>query len=179
MHARARVVVVVSFVLMSVMGAGFILAYWANQSVARAAYRSLLYLVIIGCVHLAGYLLYVQQFQAAASAPVSRRISSGISDKYWPALKQGLLLQIIFGVLSALILVAGDPFMLFAVALLGHWMGILMIVLRRPTSPTAVDLFFVRYGIVLLMIATVLVAPSVWSIIGESHLNGLERLFGE
>jgi len=62
MNVYARPIIIVSFVVASVLGASFVFAYWADQSIAIGATRSVLVVVILACVHLAGYLLYVRQF---------------------------------------------------------------------------------------------------------------------
>jgi hypothetical protein len=80
--------------------------------------------------------------------------------------------------LTALMLDGGRTFGFFKVAVLGHWVGILMIIGRRPISPTKWDIFFIRWGVLLLLTAAGLIAPLVWAIIGDSHLSGWQRLRG-
>jgi len=96
-----------------------------------------------------------------------------------PALRDGILLQAVFGVLTALMLDMGRSFGFFKVALIGHWMGIFVIMGRRPLSPTKWDIFFIRVGVLAILTLVVLIAPIVWNVIGESHLSGFERLLGE
>ena len=62
MNVYARPIMIVSFVVASVLGASFVFAFWMDQSIAIGATRSVLFVVILACVHLAGYLLYVRQF---------------------------------------------------------------------------------------------------------------------
>jgi hypothetical protein len=176
--APARFAVAASFVAVSLVGTGFLFGYWASESIAGAAGRSILFIVIMASVHLAGYLLYVQQ--APPMRPVSMplpRASFEFSPQYWPAIKDAIVLQLLFGVPSALLLDGGRVFGFFKVALIGHLSGMLMIIGRRPMSPTKTDIFFIRWGILLLFLATGVIAPFIWSIIGESHLSGWQRLW--
>ena len=80
--------------------------------------------------------------------------------------------------LTALLLDGGRSFSFFGVAFLAHWLGILLIIARRPMAPMRFDLSFIRIGILPLWILTGGIAPLVWKIIGESTLNGVQRLFG-
>jgi hypothetical protein len=59
--APARISVAASFVAISLLGAGFLFSYWASESISEATGRSILFIIIMASVHLAGYLLYVEQ----------------------------------------------------------------------------------------------------------------------
>jgi hypothetical protein len=179
MIATARLAVGVSFVVTSVLGFSFVFAYWANQSVVAAAGRGALFLAILGCVHLVGYLLYVDQFRPATVVSAERQNSFDFWQQYGAAVKDALVVQGVFGVLTGLMLDGGRSFKFFTVALMGHWLTILLIIGRRPMSPTKFDIFCIRWGLVFAMLLVGVIAPAVWSIIGESHLSGLERLLGE
>ncbi len=97
------------------------------------------------------------------------------SDTFRSAFKDGILLQVVFFVLTALV-TAHVLNQICVVAILGYWIGLVIITARRPKEPTHVDLFFVRWGIVWLMIVVPFLAKLVYVIIGESELSGLERL---
>ena len=144
-----------------------------------AVSRAIVFLVVIGCIHLAGYLLYVQQFSPDGAEPDGDPAPIGFSPCYWPALKFGIILQVVFGTLTALLLDGGRSFEVFKVAFVGYWIGILIVIGRRPSCPSPLDKVLIRYGIVLIVILIGLIAPAVWSLIGESTLSGLERLRGE
>jgi hypothetical protein len=98
------------------------------------------------------------------------------SQYTWPAIKCGLLVDVVFSVLMALMLDGGRSARYCLVALIGHWLLIVLIVARRPASPTRIDLFCIRWGLPLLMILTNILAPYVCSVVGESTLSGIERL---
>jgi hypothetical protein len=177
--AHARISVASSFIVMSIVGGGCVFSYWFGQSTAAAVGRSTtLFVVTMACVHLAGFMLYVKQDIPKSAEEVARRELFEFSPRYWPALKQAISLQMVFGVLTGLMLDMGRSFGFFKVALVGHCLGILLIIGRRPLSPTKWDIFFIRFGVLLLLIFAGLFAPLVWSIIGESHLSGWQRLWG-
>jgi hypothetical protein len=173
----ARTSVTVSFFVISIVGAAFVFAFWANQSLTVAAGRSILLVIIMAGVHLAGYILYVQQDEPDQVEPVSRKTVE-VSRPYWPALRNALLLQSVLGMFTALLLDGGRSFTFFGVALLAHWIGIILIVARRPTTPTEFDLSFIRIGILPIFVLTGAISPLVWRIIGESDLSGWQRLWG-
>ena len=93
------------------------------------------------------------------------------------ALKFGIALQLCLLVLTALVLDGGQLFRLCSVAATGYWLGVAMIVVRRKTTPTRLDLYFIRYGNLVLLVLVPLIADVVYGIIGESPFRGLERLF--
>jgi hypothetical protein len=178
--SQARIAVATSFIVMSMLGAGLLFITWSSQDTTVAVSRSILFIVVIACIHLAGYLLYVQQGGRDAVESAISQEPSEASSQYWSALKHGIVLQLIVGVLAALSLDLGESLGFFTVAALGHWIGIFFIIIaRRPHSPSKVDILFIRWGIVLLLIVTGLIAPFVWSLIGESHLSGWQRLSGQ
>ena len=100
---------------------------------------------------------------------------SKISAEYVPSLKVALWVDGVLLVLAALTLDSGRTLGSFLIAAPAHWGIIAVILLRRPASPGRFDLVFVRYGTLLIWLIAECLAPLVWSIIGESHLSGLER----
>ena len=175
--AHARIAVASLFVAISILGVGFVFGYWHSEGIAGAVGRSALFLVIMACVHLAGYLLYVEQHSPVHAEAISPWASFDYSPQYWPALKLAVFLQLVLGVLTALMLDGGRSFGFLKVALIGHWIGILLIIGRRPHSPTKVDIFLIRWGVLLLLLVAAGIAPFIWLMIGEYHLSGWERLW--
>ncbi|HEX3601299.1 MAG TPA: hypothetical protein VHU84_14200 [Lacipirellulaceae bacterium] len=174
--SRAQASVAVSFVIISTLGAGFLFAAWASRSLATAEIRSTLFIVVMACVHIVGYILYAQQDLTGSTQPVLKQRSFNISPRYAPAFGNAICFQAILGILTALLLDGGRTFSFFAVAFLAHWVGILLVVSRRPAAPTEFDLSFIRIGILPILLVTSGIAPAVWTIIGESDLSGWQRL---
>lgn len=108
----------------------------------------------------------------------SERIEPKLSPLYGPAIRFGVIVQSILGILTVLMLDMGQSFAVFKVAFLGHWLGIFLLLARRPGFPTKTDIVFIRWGTPLLMMATGLIAPLVWKGIGKSDLSGWQRLWG-
>ncbi len=174
---RARIAVGALFVAMSIVGAALIYFSWSNISVSAASGRAILFVLIMACVCVAGYRLYQQQFDSKTIAATPEKTRFKFSPLYWPAIRFGVCVQAILGILTALMLDMGQSFGVFKVAFLGHWFGILLILARRPESPTKTDIIFVRWGTPLLMMAIGFIAPQVWKMIGRSDLSGWQRLW--
>jgi hypothetical protein len=89
---------------------------------------------------------------------------------YSPAFNQamlnGLMIQGALGVPVALILDGGPMLRVFLVAMLGQWSTALIILLRRPTNPTRLDLAMVRYGILPLFIVVLCFGPLLLRMLG-------------
>ncbi len=75
--------------------------------------------------------------------------------------------QAVVLVLSSLVLDGGQIFRVCAIAALGYWIAVVVIMWRRPVSPTPTDLGFIRYGFWLLILLTKVIAPVVWRLVGS------------
>lgn len=175
----ARISVAISFIIISISGAGLVFASWSSQSVTVAMVRASLFIFIMAVVHVAGYLLYMQQVAPAHVATEPPRSTFGVSPLYSSAFGNALFGQALLGLLTALVLDGGRLFGFFKVALLAEWIVICLIVFRRPKMPTNWDLSFIRIGIVPLFLMTGVIATVVWMMIGESDLSGWQRLLSE
>jgi hypothetical protein len=175
---HGRISVAASFVITSIVGASFVFLHWYRQGTALAITFTFLFLLVMGCVHAAGYLLYVQQFEPKPVEAIPLPPGGRISPLYWPAFTFAGVLQGVLGISTALLLDGGRIFALFQIASLGYWLAAFLIVKRRPLTPTKGDIVLIRWGIVFLLVATGNVAPFVWKVIGESDSNGLQRLLG-
>jgi TatA/E family protein of Tat protein translocase len=120
---------------------------------------------------------YEKQFDRKPNKTIPKESEFNLSPLYWPALRFGILVQAVLGILTALILDMGQSFAVLKIAFLSHWLGIFLLWARRPISPTKTDILFVRWGTPLLMMAIGLIAPLIWEIIGKSDLSGWQRLW--
>ena len=93
------------------------------------------------------------------------------------ALKSGVILQAVLFVVTACMLDGGQLSSQFLVAMIGYWLGVAFIVARREMQPSKLDLLFIRYGSLVLLVLAPFVAKIVYRMIGESPLTGLERWF--
>jgi sec-independent protein translocase protein TatA len=107
------------------------------------------------------YLQYEKQFDRQPVKTIPEESKFKLSPLYWTALRFGILVQAILGILTALMLDMGQSFSVFKIAFLCHWLGIFLLFARRPMSPTRTDIFFMRWGTPLLMIAIGLIAALV------------------
>jgi len=91
-----------------------------------------------------------------------------ISPAYQKAIFNALIMQIVLGILSAMILDGGVCAQICGVALLAFWGGAAVLIWRRPQSPTEIDIFLIRFGYIpVIFIAGVLVYV-IW------HWRGVE-----
>jgi hypothetical protein len=91
-----------------------------------------------------------------------------ISLAYRKAIFDALILQIIIGVLSAMILDGGDCANVCGVALLAFWGGAAVLIWRRPQSPTETDMLLIRFGYFLVIFMAGTLVHFIW------HLRGFE-----
>jgi hypothetical protein len=82
--------------------------------------------------------------------------------------------QVVLAILAGLVLDQGQTARVMAAVIIGYWIGVVTILVRRPFSPSKGDLLFVRWGCAF-MAATLLAAYTCWqwyrfSLIGRTHL---------
>jgi len=76
-----------------------------------------------------------------------------LSPAYRNAVWAGLLFQIPIVVILCLILDLGEMAMIGACALAGFWLGAAAVMLRRPRKPTRLDLLYIRWGYLPMLVA--------------------------
>jgi hypothetical protein len=74
------------------------------------------------------------------------KIAPAYDQQIWFSVKQ----QVVLAILAALVMDLGETARGMAAVMIGYWIGTLMIVLRRSSSPSKVDLLFARWGCSLL-----------------------------
>jgi hypothetical protein len=94
------------------------------------------------------------------------RHSLAVAPQYWPAIKWAATQQAVTGVVSAMLLDGGVLFRVWCIAFLAFWAAVLLIVLRRPISPTRVDILLIKCGFIPMFIVAFCVSPGVWSYLG-------------
>jgi len=77
----------------------------------------------------------------------------------------GLKIQIVFGVITALMLDSGQIHRAFWVAMLWQWAIVFIMLIRRPMAPTKTDLAIVRYGIIPLLLIVAMLGPIILSLL--------------
>src|SRR5882672_6253567 len=96
---QARIAITTLFVVMSIAGGVAIYLGWSRESIPIGVGRAILFVVIMASVCLAGYVLYVKQYDSKLIESIPEGVEFELSPKYWPALKFGITVQIIIGVL--------------------------------------------------------------------------------
>lgn len=95
------------------------------------------------------------------------KISAAISLKYKkPTIEAAVLCSILL-VLSFMVMDYGEAFFASFYATVAFWTGVILIVLRRPQTPTPTDIRFIRFGSLLAVVIAQLLSPWIW------HLRGL------
>ena len=109
------------------------------------------------------------------SAPTVEKRQQG--DAFAAALKFGVKVQLSLLGLTILVLDGGVLTNQYATAMIGYWIAVAVLMVRRRDAPTRGDVVFLRYGNFALLVAAPLIAKVVYRVIGESPLRGLERWF--
>jgi hypothetical protein len=88
-----------------------------------------------------------------------------VAPAYRDAIKVAILLQVPLAVLLTLILDGGYSAGVGGCVMLGFWIGVGVVVFRRPRNPTPLDLFYVRWGYAPLLVLCVVAGTifAMWS----------------
>ena len=78
-----------------------------------------------------------------------------LSDAYREAIRFALKQHAAIAILCLLVLDGGHLAKLCGLCLAGFWIGIFLMMARRPLAPTHGDLLFARYGFLPLFIAAI------------------------
>lgn len=84
-----------------------------------------------------------------------------LSPKYHGAIEMAIAWQLIILLTTALMLDGGMRFRLSLVGAGAHWALILICLVRRPETPTRMDLGFIRFGYVSVAILAWVIAGSM------------------
>jgi hypothetical protein len=84
-----------------------------------------------------------------------------IHPAYGPQIRFSIIQQVILAILAILVMDEGQTSHGMAAVLLGYWLGIAIILVRRPLSPTKGDLLYVRWGCSLMAAAMLFVGFAV------------------
>jgi hypothetical protein len=85
-----------------------------------------------------------------------------LAPAYDRAIKRSLILQILTTIVLLTILDGGQLARAGGAAMLAFWIGVAVIMLRRPQTPSPLDLLYVRWGYLPLLAVAVALARSPW-----------------
>lgn len=190
MKTSDKLVLVGSFVITSALGGAFVFWCWRDRDPPLAAVTLPgVFVALMAIVHWVAFRVY--QFQpGSVSLPGNSTITSAsetsspptsslflpFASDYGPAIKSAVIQQVIFLVLGALMLDGGYVGRACCVTAIAHWVAILLIVFRRPLSPTKVDLIVIRYAFLLILLFVGWLAPFVQKWMGTGVLLVVQRI---
>jgi len=96
-----------------------------------------------------------------AVAPIEPPTTRRFSESYRKPIYVSVCIGFFWLALWSLALDGGYCVRLAAYALLSQWIGVVLIMFRRPADPTKLDLQFIKYGIVFLWLYGLAAAPFI------------------
>jgi hypothetical protein len=84
-----------------------------------------------------------------------------VSPAYREAVKVALILQVFATILLLLLLDGGVLAKVGGAAMVGFWIGVALVMIRRPRNPHALDLLYVRWGYVAMLLVGIAWMPFI------------------
>lgn len=89
-----------------------------------------------------------------------------LSPAYREAVKVAILLQVIATLFLLSILDGGTLAKVGGASMVGSWIGVAVVMLRRPRNPSSLDLLYVRWGYVAMLIIGIACMPFMGALRG-------------
>jgi hypothetical protein len=89
-----------------------------------------------------------------------------LSPAYREAVKFTVLLQVLTTLLLRMILDGGTLAKAGGAAMIAFWIGVGIVMLRRPKAPGALDLLYVRWGYLVMLIVGIALSPLMGTLRG-------------
>ena len=89
-----------------------------------------------------------------------------ISPAYRRTIFEALALQAVVAVISGMALDFGQAAQICGIALLAFWSGVLVLIWRRPLTPSPLDLSLVRVGYLPVVVLAAVLVPVIWRLRG-------------
>ena len=150
----------ISFLVISVAGCAFIYPRWIELGRWLGIVPCLVFVIIMGGVHCVGYRLLKRQQEAIPAEGAGEvRGYASLWAAYGGAIRAAIAQQCVVLLLSSLVLDGGQMLRVSTFGAVGCWSFVVVIVARRPRSPTQLDLLIVTYGFWLAILAAIILAP--------------------
>lgn len=159
-HRQALRALLISCGSLSVLGSLFVLAAWWPTSPGIGLSRSLIFAMLMVVIHALGGALYMAQQSASVVVDLPRITLSPLLRR---EVRLAILQQVVLVGVSLLMLdggfaIRGCHVAVAAVAI--HWLLIGVILLRRASAPSIIDLVIIRCSLpALCVLGTMLVQP--------------------
>ena len=85
-----------------------------------------------------------------------------IAPSYRKPIFEAVVLQALLSILSLLMLDGGTTARICGIALVAFWAAAVVLILRRPRTPTRTDLSFVRFGYLAMVVVAFFLVHFIW-----------------
>jgi hypothetical protein len=89
-----------------------------------------------------------------------------LSPAYREAVKVALVLQVLTTLVLLTILDGGTLAKAGGAAIVGFWIGVTVVILRRPKMPSTLDLLYVRWGYLVMLVIGIALSPFMGALRG-------------
>jgi hypothetical protein len=89
-----------------------------------------------------------------------------VSSAYRNAIKVAIVLQALATLLLLSLLDGGTLAKIGGAAVVGFWIGVAAVMIRRPRNPTPLDLLYVRWGYIAMLIVGIACTPFIGALRG-------------
>ncbi len=95
-----------------------------------------------------------------------KMIDRSCAEEYVSALGVAILLQVLSVIFAAMASHSSFLLQIWWRSVVVYWGGFMMVLLRRPYTPTRIDLVLIEWGLLCLFVLTTIISGIVWRLAG-------------
>ena len=92
-----------------------------------------------------------------------------MSKPYRKYIVWSLVVQVLLFLVASTALDFGETFVAFTYGAVAYWIGVAMILRRKSKELIRTDVFYLKYGLIVLSLASWILSPIIWSLRGKGY----------
>jgi hypothetical protein len=103
----------------------------------------------------------------ADNTPHTPRLGDIMPKPYRRYIVWSLVVQVLLFLLASITFDYGETFVAFTYSAVAYWIGVAMILRRRSNELIRTDVFYLKYGLIVLSLVSWNLSPMIWALRGK------------
>jgi len=83
---------------------------------------------------------------------------------YRKSILWSVVVQVLLLLLAAILIDGGQTLIAFIYGAVAYWFGVAMILRRKSTAPISTDVMYLKYGLIVLSLVSMILSPAIWAL---------------